>query len=121
MGPVGDRGFCQQGSEAALLPVALDVKEHVLPLLLGPHASDTGAALKVRAWVTGGADGTRVWFRLNHRILETQRDGGWIGALVPAGLARAGYNVLGICSSEAATVTDRPVIVHRVFVPVAYG
>lgn len=118
--PSADRGFMQQSVEAAPLPIALDTKEHLLPLMMGPDASNHDARVRIRAWTTGGDRDTAVWFRLNNRLLAAARDGHWYEAPVPAGLLRAGENRLAIwCDREATSAT--PLVVHRVFVPVEYG
>ena len=118
--PTADRGFCQHGSEKAPLPIALDRKEHVLPLKMGPDATDTGAKAQIRAWTTGGDGAPTVWLRLNHKLLETIQNGNWYEAEVPPGLLRPGSNILSIWCDEDLASTSSPVIVHRIFLPVSY-
>ena len=116
-----DRGFCQQGSAATPLPIALDTVEYELPLFIGPDADDPQAKMTVRALTSGGDADTKVWFRLNHTLLEPRKEGDWYSAEVPKGIMRSGYNKLAIWSNVELTETERPVIVQRVFVPVSYG
>ncbi|MCK5732829.1 MAG: hypothetical protein KAI38_01490, partial [Candidatus Latescibacteria bacterium] len=116
-----DRGFCQQGSAATPLPIALDRVEYELPLFIGPDADDPEARVEIRALTSGGDADTKVWFRLNHTLLEPRKEGDWYSAEVPKGIMRSGYNKLAIWSNVELTETERPVIVQRVFVPVSYG
>ncbi len=109
-----ERGFCQQGSEAAPLPIALTASEHVVALMLGADAADTGARIRVRAHVASG-DAGQVWMRLNNRLLGTGAAGDWAEAEVPPGLLRPGENRLALWREEEG---DAPVVVDRVFVPV---
>ncbi len=118
--PVADSGFCQHGSEATPLPVALDRMEHKLPLMMGPDAGAKDARIRVRAWVSG-ENGRRIWFRLNHKLLTPVRNGNWCEAEVPAGTLRPGENELGVWCEAASSESTSPIIVHRVFVPVTYG
>ena len=119
--PTSDSGFCQHGSEAAPLPIALGGKEHKLPLWIGPDADDQDATFRIRAWTSGSNDDTKLWFRLNHRLLTPTRSGNWYEAEVPAGTVRRGYNELGVwCHADPAQAA-RPVIVDRVFAPASYA
>ncbi len=119
--PASDRSTVQQGSEGTPLPTALDFREHELPLFMGPDAEDPEARISVRASTRGGDDGTRVWFRLNHTLLEPERGGGWWSADVPRGVMRSGRNKLAIWCDADLTEAETPLIVQRVTVPVTYS
>jgi hypothetical protein len=117
--PVADRGRHQQGCEAAPLPIALDLNEHVLLLQMGPDAAIPRAKAQIRA-LTAGSDGARIWMRLNNKLLATSQDGAWCEAEVPTGLLRPGRNSLAVWCDRDPLNTRRPVILSRVFVPVTY-
>ncbi|MFC1452069.1 hypothetical protein ACFLSJ_01840 [Verrucomicrobiota bacterium] len=119
--PTSDSGFCHHGSEATQLPIALDNVERKLELRLGPDADAAGARFRVRAWTAGADDEATVWLRMNHCLLDVVRAGDWYEAEVPEGIARPGRNELAIWCDRKAAETAHPIIVHRVFVPVAYG
>ncbi len=120
--PTAQSGFCHHGSAAAPLPIALDSVERKLPLKVGPDADDPGAHFRISVWTTGGSDETCVWLRLNHRLLaEPARDGPWLHLDVPGGVLRTGGNELNIWCNQAAQQTDRPMIVHCIFVSAKYG
>ena len=130
--PTSDRSTLQQGSEATPLPIALDTREYELPLFMGPDADDPLARMEIRALTRGGDENTKVWFRLNHTLLEPEKKGDWYIAEVPNGIMRSGYNRLAIwCDaelsepdplfkSEGVSVAQDPIIVLRVVVPVSY-
>jgi hypothetical protein len=117
--PVADRGRHQQGCEAAPLPIALDLNEHVLPLEMGPDAASPQANARIRA-LTTRTDGARIWMRLNNKLLNTSQDGRWCEAEVPTGVLRPGRNSLAVWCDRDPVNTPRPVILSRVFVPVTY-
>ena len=120
--PTCDSGFCQHGSGPAALPVALDTVERKLPLQIGPDGDDPNARARIRARTTGGDSDTRVWFRLNHKLLaEPTRDGDWLEAPVPQGTLRPGCNELSVWCSAPVMTAESPVIVHWVFVPISYA
>ena len=120
--PTADSGFCQQGSEAAPLPIVLDQVERKLPLHVGPDGGDPHAQWTLHILTTGGSDIAPVWVRLNHALLpEPTRDGQWYRLSVPSGVLRPGSNQLTIWCQADATATADPLIVHRVFAAAAYG
>ncbi len=127
-----DRSTLQQGSETPPLPIALDTREYELPLFMGPDAEDPRANMEIRAWTRGGDADTKVWFRLNHTLLEPKKEGDWYIAEVPEGIMRSGQNRLAmwcdaqlsepdpLFKSEGAHTAKNPIIVLRVVVPVRY-
>ncbi|MCK4591110.1 MAG: hypothetical protein KAT86_05095 [Candidatus Latescibacteria bacterium] len=119
--PTSDRGFCQHGSEATPLPIALDIKEYEMSLFMGPDANDPQASIEIRALTRGGNENTKVWFRLNHTLLEPEKKDDWYIAEVPKGAILSGDNKLAIWCNIELTEAKNPVIVQRVFVPVSYG
>ena len=119
--PVSDRGFCRHGSEAAPLPVALDTHECELPLFMGPDADEPDAEIKIRALIGGGISDTKVWFRLNHTLLEPEKKGDWYTVEIPQGVMRAGKNKLAIWCNAGLADSGNPMIVKRIFVPVSYS
>jgi len=119
--PSADSGFCHHGSEMTPLPVSLDSTEHKLPLQMGPDAEDANAKVRVRALTSGGKEDAKVYFRLNHKLLQVQRRGEWCEAHVPAGVTRPGFNELSIWCSAEPDQRGNPIVVHRLFVPVTYG
>ena len=94
--------------------------ERSLPLRIGPDGDNLDGSARVRAYVTGGSDATRIWLRLNHTLLAASRNGDWVEADVPRGVLRSGANVLGVWSDQRRLESTNPVILHRVFVPVSY-
>ena len=119
--PTSAGGFCHHGSEAAPLPIALDSKEHKLPLQMGPDAQDSDARTMLHIWSTGERDGRRVCVRLNHKLLsEPVMDEPWYRVEVPHGVARPGYNELSIWCDCEATQPPNPIIVHQVVAHVTY-
>ena len=74
---------------------------------------------RVRAYVTGGSDKTRIWAPPHHTLLASSRNGDWVEADVPRGILRSGANVLGVWCDQRALESTNPVILHRVFVPVS--
>ena len=130
--PTSDRSTYQHGSVAAPLPIALDTPEYELPLFMGPDADDPRARMEIRALTRGGDENTKVWFRLNHTLLEPEKKDDWYIAEVPQGIMRSGYNRLAIwCDaeliepdplfkSEGTHTAKNPIIVLRVVVPVSY-
>ena len=120
--PMSRSGFCQHGSTATPLPIALDMLEHKLPLRIGPDADDADGRFALHVWATGGDKETRVWLRLNHSLLPAPtRDGPWYRVEVPANVMRTGTNELGIWCSAKAIETQNPIIVHDVFASVSYA
>ncbi len=110
----------QQALGPAPLPIPLHSLERLLPLRIGSDGDNPDASTRVRAYVTGGSDETRIWLRLNHTLLASSRNGDWVEADVPRGVLRSGANVLGVWCDERRFETGNPVILHRVFVPVNY-
>lgn len=128
-----DRAFNQQGSETTPLPIALDNLEYELPLLMGPDADDARAKIKICALARGGDENMKVWFRLNHTLLEPEKKYDWYTVEVPKGVMRSGYNRLAIwCNTQIAQadpafrdegvdLAKDPIIILRVVVPVTYS
>jgi hypothetical protein len=116
-----DRGFCQHGSEATPLPVALDTMEYELPLFMGPDADNAQAKMEIRALTKGGDANTKVWFRLNHTLLEPKKKDDWHTVEIPRGIMRSGCNKLAIWCNDDLTECAHPVIIRRVFLPVSYS
>ena len=109
------------GMERAQLPTVLDIHERKLALSMGPDADDPTAQFKIHAWTKGGETDTKLWMRLNHRLLETVGKDGHYEVEVPKGTMRVGRNELSIwCNAELAK-TSNPVIVYdKVLVEVNY-
>lgn len=118
--PSSRGGFCHHGSEATPLPAPLENHERKLPLSVGPDADDPRARFRVRFWTTGGAPGTKVWARLNHKLLEPTPENDHLVVDVPDGVMRAGYNELAVWCNAALTGSETPVIVHEVLVEARY-
>ena len=118
--PSSDRSTIQQASEATYLPVALDTNEHELPLLMGPDADDPHATIELCALTRGGDEGAKVWFRLNHTLLDPAKKDDWYAVTVPRGVMRPGRNKLAIWSSVPLADALTPVIVRRVAVTATY-
>ncbi len=119
--PTADSGFCQQGSEAAPLPIVLDQVERKLPLHVGPDGGDPHARWALHILTTGGRDIAPVWVRLNHTLLpEPTREGQWYRLSVPPEVLRPGSNQLTIWCQADATATADPLVVHRVFAAAEY-
>ena len=118
--PSSDRSTIQQASEATCLPIALDTNEHELPLLMGPDAADPRATIDLYALTRGGDKDAKVWFRLNHTLLEPQEKDDWYAVTVPRGVMRPGRNKLAIWCSVPLAEAETPIIVRRVAAPVSY-
>ena len=110
----------QQALGPSHLPIPVHSMERSLPLRIGPDGDSLDGSARVRAYITGGSDDTRVWLRLNHMLLEARRNGQWVEADVPRGVLRSGANVLGVWSDQRRMEAANPVILHRVFVPISY-
>ena len=120
--PTAQSGFCHHGSEAAPLPIALDRVERKLPLKVGPDAAAPDARLTLRVRVTGDGGGQRIWLRLNHALLpDPIREEEWYLVQLPAQLLRPGSNELSIWCDADLIGSDRPLIVHQVFLEARYG
>ena len=118
--PLADAGMFSQGSEAATLPVPMDIHERRLRLAMGPDASDPNARFRIHAWTSGGSAETKVWMRLNHTLLDPVGRDGHYSAEVPVGVMGVGPNDLTVfCNSELAETTD-PIIVQDVLTSVVY-
>ncbi len=110
----------QQALGPSHLPIPVHSMERSLPLRIGPDGDSLDGSARVRAYITGGSDDTRVWLRLNHTLLEARRIGQWVEADVPRSVLRSGANVLGVWSDQRRMEATNPVILHRVFVPISY-
>ena len=113
-------GVLQEGSEAAPLPVPLNVHERRLPLRMGPDANAPTARFQIHAWTTGGSVDTKVWMRLNQALLEPVRQDGHHTVEVPASVIRVGLNDLTIWCDAELDKTDNPIVVHDVLTSVGY-
>ena len=109
-----------QGSEAAALPVPLDIHERRLPLHIGPDADDPRARFALHAWTSGGTADTKVWMRLNHTLLEPLWQNGHRTAEVPAGIMRVGRNELAMFCDAELEKTASPIIVHEILASATY-
>jgi hypothetical protein len=90
--------------------------------MMGPDANDSNAHFRISAWSTGGSSERRIWFRLNHALLEKPgRDGPWYRVAVPSGVLRSGHNELSIWCDAEVSQMERPIIIHQVFVEAGYG
>ena len=119
--PSSDRSTLQQASEATCLPIALDTNEHELPLNMGPDAEDDAAKIEIHALTRGGDADTKVWFRLNHTLLEPEKRDEWHSVVVPRGVMRPGRNKLAIWCNKALAEAEAPTIVRRVAVTARYS
>ena len=119
--PSSDRSTIQQASEATYLPIALDRNEHELPLNMGPDARDSAATIEIHALTRGGDPDTKVWFRLNHALLDPQKKGDWYSVAVPHGVMRPGRNKLAIWCDVPLAEAKVPVIVRRVAATATYS
>jgi hypothetical protein len=113
-------GSFAQGSEAAALPLPLDVFERRLPLNMGPDADDPRARFRIHAWTSGGSADTKVRMRLNHTLLGPVLQDGHYTAEVPAGIMRVGYNGLAVCCDAELGKTANPMVVRGVLTSVTY-
>ena len=120
--PSSQGGECQHGSAPAALPIPLETKERKLPLVMGPDAHDTDARFMLTALTCNSNDSSKVWFRLNHTLLQdSRRDGDRYRVAIPTGILRAGENELSIWCDAAGQSTQRPILVQQVFVQARYG
>ena len=110
--PVNFGGMFSQGSERTQLPIVLDTAERKLALSMGPDADDPGAHFRILVFTRGGEPDTKVWMRLNHRLLEPERRDGYYTVQVPAGVMWAGRNDFSICCNAEIGKTPNPMIVH---------
>ena len=113
-------GSFAQATEAAALPIPLDISERRLPLNMGPDAEDPRARFKIHAWTSGGSADTKVWMRLNHTLLEPAWQGDRLVAEVPPGVMRVGRNGLTVFCDTALQKTANPTVVHEVLTAVGY-
>jgi len=114
-------GNARFGSDPAPLPIALDLKDRKLPLMVGPDADDPNARFRLSVHTTGDAAGRRIRLRLNHKLLEEPaREEDCLRVDIPAGILRAGRNALGIFCDADLAAAENPVIVHQVFLEVVY-
>ena len=113
-------GFCHHGSEATPLPVPLDKQERKLPLYIGPDADNPRARFRVRFWTSGGLPDTKVWMRLNHKLLEPVAEDGHFTVDVPAGVMRAGYNEVALWCNVDLAETQTPMIVQDLLTGAEY-
>ena len=113
-------GMFNQGSEAAPLPIPLDIHERRLPLHMGPDADDPRARFEIHIWCSGGNADTKVWVRINHTLLEPAHCDDHYRVEVPAGTMRVGRNELALFCDADLTTTASPIIVHDVMTSVAY-
>ena len=89
---------------------------------MGPDADDPNARFKLVVWSTGGSDEMRVWLRLSHTLLpEPSREKPSFQVDISSGVLRKDCNELSIWCDADATETEKPIIVHQVFVSVNYG
>ncbi len=110
--PVAFGGMFSQGSERPQLPIALDIPERKLALSMGPDADDPKARFRILVFTRGGEADTKVWMRLNHKLLEPVRRDGYYTVEVPAGAMWVGRNELSICCNAELGKTPHPMIVH---------
>jgi hypothetical protein len=110
--PVTFGGMFSQGSQRPQLPIALDTAERNLALSMGPDADDPRARFRILVFTRGGEPDTKVWMRLNHRLLEPVRRDGYYTVQVPAGVMWAGRNDFSICCNAELGKTPNPMIVH---------
>jgi hypothetical protein len=103
-------------SEAASLPIALDKGERTLPLDVGPEAAGGSGKHRIRLWTTGGIAETRVWARVNFKLVgELRKVGQWYEGEVSAELLRPGYNRLNLWCDRPLAEAEKPLIVDQVF------
>lgn len=136
IGPTSDTGGpFYHGTEYAPLPIVLDRVERKLHLNIGPDGNDPRAHFRISLWTAGVVAETRVWVRLNHKLLgKPDREGPWLHVDVPAGVMRAGANELGLISNVPSGGPFRgiiskptldpapsPMIVHQVLVAATYS
>ena len=118
--PVVAAGMFSQGSQAAALPIALDIHERRLALPMGADAGHPGARFKIHALTQGGPADSRVRMRLNHHLLVTRRQGDQWTAEVEAGMFDTGLNHLTIWCNTPLGETSHPILVHEILVSVDY-
>ena len=113
-------GFCHHGSEATPLPIPLEDHERKLALQIGPDAADPAAQFCVRLWTSGGTPDTKVWMRLNHKLLEPTPEGDHLSMDLPAGVMRVGQNELSLWCNVGLDDTETPMVVRDVLVEAKY-
>jgi hypothetical protein len=117
--PVSQSGFCQHGSEASPLPIALDRVERKLPLWVGPDADNPQARFILRILTTDIDPEQRMHLRLNHELLpEPKADDPWFWVELPSKALRIGRNELSIWCDKILMDVARPLIVQQVFLSV---
>ena len=109
-----------QASEAAVLPVPLDIHERRLPLNIGPDAEDPRARFQIHVWTSHEAVDVKVWIRLNHVLLQTVWQNGCYTVEVPDGILLVGRNELSVYCNVELTTSDTAIIVHELLVSVKY-
>ena len=114
-------GYYVHALSPAPLPIAIDQEERKLPLQIGPDGDHPKAHFHLRARLSRQADDLRIWMRLNQKLLpEVTRNDHWCEADLPRALLRAGENELSIWSNVPLSQTDRPIILHQVYVMATY-
>jgi len=116
----GPGGMFNQASEAAVLPVPLDIHERRLPLNIGPDAEDPRARFQIHVWTSHEAVDVKVWIRLNHVLLQTVWQNGCYTVEVPDGILLVGRNELSVFCNVELTTSDTAIIVHEILVSVKY-
>jgi hypothetical protein len=120
--PTRDSGFCHHGSAPAPLPIALDNVERKLCLRVGPDATDEKARFRLHLHCSGGQDDMHLRLRLNHALLsETTRERDRRYLELPSGLLRPGRNELSLWTNVPIADSERPLLVHSVFLAATYS
>jgi hypothetical protein len=117
--PVSQSGFCQHGSGASLLPIALDRVERKLPMWVGPDVDNPQARFTLRVLTTGIDLEQHMHLRLNHELLpEPKAEDPWYHVELPPGTLRVGCNELSIWCDKILMDVTRPLVVQQVFLEV---
>ena len=109
-----------QGSEAVVLPVPLDIHERRLPLNIGPDADDPRARFQIHVWTSHGTADVKVWIRLNHVLIKSVWQNDCYTAEVPHGIFLVGRNELSVFCNVELVTADAVIIVHEILVSVKY-